>query len=136
MTSASSMTKPWVVGGGEAGAYADGAVDVGDGAARAADEVVVVVADAHLVARDRARGLDPSDEPGVGERAEHVVDRLVRDGRLLGAHRGEDGVGVGVRLAAYGPQHGEARPGDPQVSARSRCSKSWSSITDHPAPFS
>src|SRR6478609_12114481 len=105
------------VGGVEARAHADGAVDVGDDAARAADHVVVVVADAQLVARDRAGRLDPPDQPGVGERPEDVVDRLVGDGRLLRAHRGQDAAGVGVRLAAYGPQHGEPRPGDPQVSA-------------------
>ena len=54
------------VGGVEAGAYADRAVDVGDRAARAAHHVVVVVADAQLVARDRAGGLDPADETGLG----------------------------------------------------------------------
>ena len=49
-----------VVGGGQAGRGADGAVDVGDGAAGAAHHVVVVVADAQLVARGRAGRLDPA----------------------------------------------------------------------------
>src|SRR4051794_24363432 len=47
-----------VVLGGQAGCLADGAVDVGDGAAGAAHQVVVVVADPRLVAGDRAGRLD------------------------------------------------------------------------------
>src|SRR3954447_19531086 len=43
-----------VVGGGQARDVPDRAVDVGDLAARAADEVVVVVADPCLVPRHRA----------------------------------------------------------------------------------
>ena len=53
-----------VVGRGQARHLADRAVDVDDGAAGAADEVVVVVADAGLVAGDRAGRLDPAGEPG------------------------------------------------------------------------
>src|SRR6478672_11504572 len=56
------------VGGVEAGSYADRAVDVRDRAARAAHDVVVVVADAQLVARDRAGRLDPADQPGAAAR--------------------------------------------------------------------
>ena len=51
-----------VVGRDEAGRVADGAVAVGDGAARAAHDVVVVVADARLVAGHGARRLDTADE--------------------------------------------------------------------------
>src|SRR5690242_16391597 len=47
-----------VVRRGEAGCVADGAVDVGDLAARAAHHVMVVVPDAGLVARHGAGGLD------------------------------------------------------------------------------
>ena len=70
-----------VVGGRQARHLADGAVDVDDGAARAADEVVVVVADARLVAGHGAGRLDPADQPGVGERAQRVVDGLVGHAR-------------------------------------------------------
>jgi hypothetical protein len=38
--------------------------------------MVVVVADAQLVARGRTGRLDAADEPGVGERIEAVVDGL------------------------------------------------------------
>ena len=47
---------------------ADGAVDVGDVAAGAAHDVVVVVADPRLVARDRAGRLDAA-APGRRGRA-------------------------------------------------------------------
>ena len=39
----------------------------------------MVVADPGLVAGDRAGGLDPPDQAGLGEGAQDVVDRLVRD---------------------------------------------------------
>src|SRR3954471_10958211 len=68
-----------VVGGGEARRVADGAVDVGDRAARAAHHVVVVVVDARLVARDRAGRLDPAYESSGGQRVQRVVDGLMRD---------------------------------------------------------
>ena len=67
-----------VVAGDQAGGVAHRAVDVGDGAARAADRVVVVVADPALVPRHLAQWLDLADQPGVGEHLEHVVDGLVR----------------------------------------------------------
>ena len=50
------------LGGFETGRRADGAVDVGGRAAGPADDVVVVVADAGLVAGGASRGLDPADE--------------------------------------------------------------------------
>src|SRR5690606_33408882 len=45
---------------GETRGLSDGAVDVGDRAARAAHDVVVVVAHPRLIARHRPRGLDPA----------------------------------------------------------------------------
>ncbi len=79
------MTKPWSSEAVEARGVADGTVDVGDGAARAAHDVVVVVADAHLVAGDGPGRLDPAHEAGLGEGTEDVVDRLVR--HVTGAPR-------------------------------------------------
>ncbi len=86
-----------VVGRGEARHLADRAVDVDGPTAGAADEVVVVVADAVLVAGGRARGLDAPDDAGLGQRGEHVVDGLARDRAELGADRGVDLVGGPVR---------------------------------------
>ena len=57
---------------------AHGAVDVGDRAARTAHHVVVVVADAGLVPRDRPAGLDAAHETNGGQRAQDVVDGLVQ----------------------------------------------------------
>ncbi len=66
MTSASSIDEAGkgavVVGGDQAGRIADGAVDVGDDTAGPADDVVVVVADARLVAGHRAGRLDLSHQ--------------------------------------------------------------------------
>ena len=62
MTSASSITKPWSSEAVRHGASTDGAVDVGDRAAGAAHDVVVVVADPGLVARDGAGRLDAAHQ--------------------------------------------------------------------------
>ena len=106
-----------VVGCREAWCLVDGAVDVGDHPARAADHVVVVVADAGLVPRDRAEGLDAAHQPGVGQGPQRVVDRLVRDVRELAAYRADDRVGVGVRGAGDGSEHGHPRSRHPQPGA-------------------
>ena len=55
------------------GAVADGAIDVGDGAARAADDMVVVVPDPRLVARHRvpAGGCAAADPPPSALAARH-----------------------------------------------------------------
>jgi hypothetical protein len=97
----------------EAGRLADGAVDIRDLAAASADDMVVVVAGARLVAGRTAGGLDPACQAGAGERPEHVVDRL-------GGHRVEasadlpgDLVDLEVAAASQDIEHGKARPGDP-----------------------
>src|SRR4051812_28887706 len=97
-----------VVGGRQAGGVTDGAVHVDDGAARPADEVVVVVADPSLVPRDRTRGLDAADETYVGEGAQHVVDGLVRHVAVRAGGL-PDRVGVGVRVVVHRPEHREPR---------------------------
>ena len=96
---------------------ADGAVDVGDRAARPADDVVVVVADPRLVARHRAGGLDAPHQPGGGQRAQHVVDGLVRDLAEIRAHDADDRVGVGVRMVVHRGQHRDPRAGHAQGGA-------------------
>ncbi len=73
----------------------------------AADEVVVVVAHPVLVPRRRSGGLDASQEPGVGERAEGVVHGLARDGADLGADDPVDVVGGAVGPLGHGSQDGE-----------------------------
>ena len=86
---------------GHAGCAADGAIDVGNGTAGAADVVVVVVSYAGLVSRHRAGGLDVPHESGVAERPKSVVDGLVGDLAEV-VPDGADyrvGVGVGVRVS-------------------------------------
>jgi hypothetical protein len=85
------------VGGLEARGVADGAVDVDHAAAGAADEVVVVVADAVFVAGGRAGGLDASEEAGVDEGGKSVEDRLMRDRPEGRPNGGLDLLGGGVR---------------------------------------
>ena len=114
MTSASSITKPLVVGRRETWRVAHGAVDVGDHPAATADHVVVVVADPALVARDVPEGLDLAHELRLGEHLEHVVDGLVADVAVPRADGADQRVGVGVGEAAYGVQHGQPLLGDPQ----------------------
>ena len=113
-----------VVGGGEARRLADRAVDVDHPAARAADEVVVVVADAVLVARRRPRRLDAPQQSLVGERAEHVVHRLARDGADLGADDPVDLVGGAVRALGHRPQHGQPLRGHLHAVRRSSSASS------------
>ncbi len=85
----------------------------------AAHDVVVVVAHPRLVARDRPCRLDPAYEPGVGEGAEDVVDRLVGHLAEVTAYGADHCLGVRVRVGVEGAQHRQARPrhaetGDPE----------------------
>src|SRR5205085_12308299 len=69
----------------EARGLADGAIDVDRDAAGAADEVVVVVADARLVPDRAPGGRDPPGEPGAMERLADVVGGLGGDAHARGA---------------------------------------------------
>src|SRR4051812_26972428 len=102
------------VGGRQARDLADGTVDVGDGAARAAHQVVVVVADPYLVAGHRAAGLDAPGETGCGERSQRVVDRLVGHLRQVTAYDADHRLRVGVSQLEQGIENGEPRAGHPQ----------------------
>src|SRR5579875_205151 len=66
-----------VLGGGQAWHLADGAVHVGDGAAGAAHDVVVIVSHASLITGQRARRLDAPQQAGAGERLQHVIHSLM-----------------------------------------------------------
>ena len=90
------------------------AVDVGHGAAFAADDVVVVVPDAKLVEGDAAGGLYASHQAHLDQGGEHVVDGLGGDGPKLRPDVADDRVGAGMRLAPQRGEDGEARCGRPQ----------------------
>jgi hypothetical protein len=104
--------------GQQAGVRTGGAVDVEGGAAGAADEVVVVVADPGLVARRVPGRLDAADQAGRSEGTEHVVHRLHGDAAdaldrcsayLVGGHV-PDGVVEDLEHGQSGG--GDAKPRD------------------------
>ncbi len=101
-----------VVGGGETGRRADGAVDIDHTAAFAADQMVVVVADPILEARGGPGRLNAPEKAFGDEDAERIVHRLQGDGPDLGP----DGVGHAVRgdvrLACDDAQDGQSLGGD------------------------
>ena len=102
-----------VRGSGQAGCVTDGAVDVCDGAARPAHDVVVVVGDPRLVAGHRAGRLDAPHEPGGGQRTQDVVDRLMGDLAEVRTDHADDRVRVGVRAVVHRREHRHPRPGHP-----------------------
>ena len=114
MTSASSIAKPWssdaVRQGAGPTAQSTSAIAPHD----AADDVVMVVADPRLVARDGARRLDAPHQAGVGERPQHVVDGLLRDLAEFLAHEADDRVRVGVRMVVHRGEHRDPRTRDAQ----------------------
>lgn len=103
-----------MVRGRQTGCLANSTVDIGDNPARPADDVMVVVADPGLVARDGARGLDLRTKPAavracstsytacryVGQRKTHGTENRFR-------------VGVWMRIHCF--QDGDARSGHAQV---------------------
>ena len=103
-----------LVRGGQARGRAHGAVDIGDGAARPAYDVVVVVPDPRLIPRQVARRLKPPDQTRRGQRPQHVVHGLLGDLTEVGTHDTEDRLRVGVRMLVHRGQHRYPRTRDPQ----------------------
>src|SRR5712692_10552384 len=66
-------------GGLKARGVTDDAIDVADGTAAAAHDVVVVVADPALLPRRAAGLLYPADQAGRGQRVQRLVHRLGGD---------------------------------------------------------
>ena len=97
-----------VISRGQARHVANCAIHVDHPPAGTTDQVVVVVADAILVARRRPRRLDPAEQPTFRERGEHVIDRLAGDRPELRPHDGTDLIGGAVRVLRHGAQHGDA----------------------------
>jgi hypothetical protein len=85
-----------VVGRGQAWRVTDRAIDVGDDATGSADNVVVVVANPGLVARNHAEWLNPSDQTDGGESVENVVHGLAGHVGQSSSNRRQDRLGVGV----------------------------------------
>jgi hypothetical protein len=83
---------------------ANGAVDVDHSAADAADQMVVVVADAILETSRGTGRLNAPDEPLGDQDTQRVVDRLKRDGADLSPDDLRDRVGRDVRLTRHGTE--------------------------------
>ncbi len=65
-----------IVDGDQAGRFSERTIDIDHPAARSADQVVVVVADAVLKASRRAGGFDAADDASLGEDRQGVIDGL------------------------------------------------------------
>nr|BFE85543.1 hypothetical protein GCM10020093_081440 [Planobispora longispora] len=94
----------------------DGAVDVRDPAAPAADEMVMVVTDPGLVAGGTARRFDPAEKPSAVQRVQRLVDGLQGDLADPSQHAPVDGVRVEVVALPHGlhdrqPGGGDTQPG-------------------------
>lgn len=92
----------------QAGALTDGAVDVADGTARAAQNVVVVVPDAVLVEGGGADWLDASHDAALDEGIQGVIYRLLGDRTDVRAGEAGDVIGGAVRCLGNCAQDGEA----------------------------
>src|ERR1700731_491051 len=101
-----------VVGGCQAGGVAHGTVGIDHPAAGSADEMVMVVADAVLIAGRRPGGLYASDDPLVGEGSEGVVHGLERDRTDLGPHGRVDVGGGAVRSLGHSAHNSQTLGGD------------------------
>jgi hypothetical protein len=101
-----------VVGRGETRGLASRALDVHDATADAADQVMVVVANAILVASRRTCRLDASENLLRDQHVEGVVDRLQRDRADLRSDRVCYCVGRDVRMHGNNAQDGQPLRGD------------------------
>ena len=100
-----------IIGRGKAGRRSDRAVDVEHGAAVSADEVMMIVTHAILVAGRRSGRLDPADEVLVGQDAESVVHRLAGDRTNDQPNIAGQLVGGGVRAVRHRSHDGEPLSG-------------------------
>lgn len=104
-----------MVRGRQTGCLANSTVDIGDNPARPADDVMVVVADPGLVARDGARGLDLSHQARGGQGMQRVVHGLPGYVGQRKTHGTENRFRVGVWMRIHCFQDGDARSGHAQV---------------------
>ena len=118
-----------VVGGRQAGGVADRAVDIADGTARPAYDVVVVIPDPRLVPRHGTRRLDAPYQPRVSQRSQHVIDGLQghRHTEILTYDPAERSR-IGVRTAVHRPQN--RHPGPVTRSEARRSTRSKSAVAD------
>jgi hypothetical protein len=84
------------------------AVDVDHAAADAADQMVMVVADARFEAGRGTGRLNAPDDAFANQDAQGVVHRLKRDRANLRSHRVGYAIGGDMRLGGHRPEHRQA----------------------------
>src|ERR1700690_3764699 len=104
-----------VVGSSQAGRLADRAVDVSDGTARPAHDVVMIVPDAPLEPGRAPGRLDAAQESRRGERMEGVIHRLQGDMADAVTCPGGDRLDAKVITVPDGLEHGGAGCRHPQA---------------------
>ena len=92
----------------ETGCGTDRAVDIDDPTADAADQMMMVVADASFEAGRRTRWLNATENALAHQQAERVVDRLERDCTDLGPDNRSYDVRCGMRMGRDRSQHRKA----------------------------
>ena len=104
-----------VAGRGEAGHFANRAVDVGDDTARPAYDVMMIVSDAPLEPGSTAGRLDPADKARGGKRVQGLVYGLQRDVTHPVADPRGDRLGIQVIAATHCLKQCDARGRDAQA---------------------
>ena len=99
----------------QAGSLTDGTVHIGGCAAAPTDDMVVIVADACLVARRAVGGLNATHQPGFDQGIQVVVDSLRGEGSQTGAGGDRDGLRIVMLVSRFdGGDHGEPWGGNAQ----------------------
>jgi hypothetical protein len=101
--------------GVETGGVADGAVDVRDLPAPAADEMVMIVTDSRLISGGAARGFYPAEQPSSVHRVQGVIDGLQGDVTDPTPHATVNGLHVQVVALPYGLHDRQPGSGHPQA---------------------
>ena len=111
-----------------------GAVDISDGTALAADDMVVVVTDAQLEQRRRTGRLDTPGESDFSQCPQHVVDRLGRHASELTSYVSRDAVNLRVRCQRESRDHGDPGAGDAHTGAPQQLHGVLDGLHDHMQP--
>ena len=104
-----------IIGRGQTWRRTDRAVDIEHHAAAAADQVMMIVSYAILVAGRGSRGLNPADEVLLHQDAQRIVDRLARNRPENRADIVHHFVRRGVGMRRHRPQNGQPLGGDLQT---------------------
>ena len=99
----------------EARGFADGTANIFSLPAGAADEVMMVIADAVFKAGGRVSWLYPTDDAFVGEDVQDIIDRLTGDRAEFRADIHGELIGGRMGMAGDGTQDGDTLGRDREV---------------------